>query len=81
MGNVDRSCGFQDNLSAQHYVNRLNNNLLLFMQNFGPVNFSTRQRQTPFCPRNCKLSGTKQRERFTLAGFIPGYESYRAHLG
>ena len=67
----------QGNLNAQRYVNLLNNNLLPFMQNFS----LTFQRQSPYCFRNCKLSGTKQRERLTLPGFIPGYESYRAHLG
>ena len=72
----------QDNLNAQRYVNLLNNNFYSSHAELWTwLNFSTRQRQTPYCPRNCKLSGTKQRERFTLTGFIPGYESYRAHLG
>ena len=78
MGNVKTDfVVVQGKLNAQRYVNLLNNNLLPFMQTW--LNFSTRQ--IPYCPRNCKLSGTKQRERFILAGFIPGYESYRAHLG
>ena len=37
MGNVKTDLVVvQGNLSAQHYVNLLNNNLLPFMQNFGP---------------------------------------------
>ena len=67
----------QGNLNAQRYVNLLNNNFLPYTW----LNFSTQQRQTPYCSRNCKLTGTKQRERFTLAIFMPGYESYRAHFG
>ena len=67
MGNVKTDLVVvQGYLNAQSYVNHLNNNFLPFMQNFGF--FSTRQRQTPYCPRNCNLSGSKQRERFALAG-------------
>ena len=71
----------QVNLIAQRYVNLPNNNLLPFMQNFGPVLTFQLDNASPQTPRNCKLSGTKQSERFTLVGFIPGHESYRAHLG
>ena len=42
MGNVKTDLVVvQGNLNAQRYVNLLNNNLLPFMQNFGP-GFSTR---------------------------------------
>ena len=78
MGNIKTDLvAVQGNLNAQRYVNLLNNNLLPFMQNFG---FNTTT-PDPILPLSLQTSGTKQRERFSLAGFIPEYESYRAHLG
>ena len=72
MGNVKTDLVVvQGNRNAQHYINLLNNNLLPFMQNFGPGLTLTWQRQTLYCPRNCKLSGTKTTWRLYLGRLYP----------
>ena len=82
MGNVKTDLVVvQGNLNAQRYVNLPNNNFLPFMQNFGPGLTFQHDNARPHTALHLQLSGTKQRERFTLAGFVPVYESYSAHLG
>ena len=67
----------QGNLNAQRYVKLLNNNLLPFMQNFGPgLTFQHDNAR----PHTALVTANFLAQRFTLAGFIPGYESYPAHL-
>ena len=68
----------QGNLSTKHYVNLLNNNLP-FMQNFGPGLTFQHDNTRPHIA--LVTANFLACDRFTLAGFIPGYESYRAHFG
>ena len=79
MGNVKTDLVVvQGNLNAQCYVNLLNNNS--FMQNFGPGSTFQQDNTRPHAAL-VTANFLAQHERFTLASFIPGYESYRAHLG
>ena len=83
MGNVKTDLVVvQGYLNAQSYVNHLNNNFLPFMQNFGLTFQHDNVR-----PHTALVTATFLAQNnvnvllWPVTGFIPGYESYRAHLG